>query len=61
MSVIDGRRVTYRGRPDWEGIVMGDGHAPDTVRVDWRKPKVITGTHQLSDLELIAREEPAVE
>ena len=63
MSQIDGCRVNYRGHPDWEGIVMGDGLAPGSVRVNWHKAvRPGTGTHQITDLVLVPKkEEPAVD
>ena len=63
MSQIDGCRVHYRGKPEWEGIVIGDGLQPNSVRVNWYKAtRPGTGTHQISDLELVPKkEEPAVD
>lgn len=53
MSVIDGRKVSYRGMPDWVGIVQGDSYTPGNVRVAWTTPRVHTGRHAISDLVVL--------
>ena len=53
MSAIDGRRVRYRGKDDWTGIVQGDSYTPGTVRVAWAEPTSRTGVHRVVDLEVI--------
>lgn len=53
MSAIDGRKVSYRGLPDWEGLVQGDSYTPGNVRVAWTKPRVHTGAHTIADLVVL--------
>lgn len=53
MSTIDGRKVSYRGMPDWIGLVQGDSYTPGTVRVAWTSPRVHTGRHAISDLVVL--------
>jgi len=52
VSLIDGRRVQFRGKPDWFGIVQGDSYTPGTVRVSWIAPATRTGIHRIADLEV---------
>jgi hypothetical protein len=53
MSVIDGRKVKFRGKDDWIGLVQGDSYSPGTVRVAWSAPTTRTGIHRVADLEVI--------
>jgi len=53
MSIIDGRKVSYRGMPDWIGLVQGDSYTPGTVRVAWTSPRAHTGRHNISDLVVL--------
>lgn len=57
MSAIDGRKVSYRGLPDWEGIVQGDSYTPGNVRVLWAKPRPHTGAHAMNDLVVLDKPE----
>lgn len=53
MSTIDGRKVSYRGMPDWVGLVQGDSYTPGTVRVAWSSPRSHTGRHAITDLVVL--------
>ena len=53
MSVIDGRKVKFRGKDDWVGLVIGDSYTPGTVRVAWNAPTTRTGIHRTADLEVL--------
>jgi hypothetical protein len=57
MSLIDGRKVSYRDHPDWIGIVQGDSYTPGNVRVQWRTPRVHTGAHAITDLVVLDKPE----
>lgn len=45
-----GRKVSYRDKPDWVGIVQGDSYTPGNVRVQWSEPTIHTGVHRQVDL-----------
>lgn len=53
MSSIDGRKVNFRDKPEWVGLVMGDSFTPGTVRVDWSEPIRRTGIHHVKDLVVL--------
>jgi hypothetical protein len=53
VSAIDGRKVKFRGKDDWVGLVQGDSYTPGTVRVAWSEPVSRTGVHRVIDLEAI--------
>lgn len=57
MSAIDGRKVNFRDKPDWIGLVQGDSYTPGTVRVQWTEPHVHTGVHAVSDLVVLDKAE----
>lgn len=50
---IDGRRVNYRGKTSWVGIVQGMAPTPGHWRVDWESPRRQTGVHKRTDLIVI--------
>jgi hypothetical protein len=53
VSHIDGRKVNYRGKTTWIGLVQGDAPNPGHVRVLWDRPKIQTGIHKVTDLVVI--------
>lgn len=55
MKDINGRKVSYRGKPDWIGLVQGPS-SPGNVRVHWSAPTNHTGIHRIVDL--IVLDEP---
>jgi hypothetical protein len=50
---IDGRRVNYRGKTSWVGIVQGMASTPGHWRVDWESPCRQTGVHKRTDLVVV--------
>jgi hypothetical protein len=57
VSAVDGRKVSYRGLPDWEGIAQGDSYTPGNVRVQWTRPHFHTGVHKVTDLVVLDKPE----
>jgi hypothetical protein len=53
VSYIDGRKVNYRGKKTWIGLVQGDDVKSGHVRVLWSTPKVQTGIHKIIDLVVL--------
>jgi hypothetical protein len=53
MSSIDGRKVNFRGRTSWVGLVQGDSGQEGQVRVAWTHPRQQTGIHKVTDLVVI--------
>jgi len=53
VSHIDGRKVNFRGKTSWVGMVIGDSSSPGHVRVLWESSRKQTGIHKASDLVVI--------